>query len=274
MNLLARLRRSEWLIIAYFSYVAAAAAFFFPPWKELALAGIIGALVIALAQTKSITRDFAPLVFTLAAYREMNWFTPAARDHHLENIWILWDRRLLDGAHLRAIVESLGPLVPTYFELCYFLVYTAGFAAIGLLFYFRRRDRVDDFLMVYLAGTLGAYALFPYFPSEPPRTLFPGADLPHIVTLVRRLNLAIVGNYGIHSSVFPSAHVSSTLSAAWGLHVTLPDRPWLGRAVAFYAISVAIATIYGRYHYAVDAAAGIGIAVCAAVVSRTLSTPR
>lgn len=273
-NPLTRLRRSEWLVIAYFFYVAIVAPFFFAPWKTLAFAMTVAAIVIALAQTKSHTRDFAPLAFTLAAYREMNWFTPAVRDHHLEKMWIVWDRRLLDGAHLRALVESLGALLPSYFELCYLLVYSVGFVAIGLLYHYRRRDRIDDFLIVYLAGTLGAYVLFPYFPSEPPRTIFPGADLPHVLTLVRRLNLWILGDYGIHSSVFPSAHVSSSFSAAWGLHITLPDRPRLARALAVYALSVAIATIYGRYHYAVDAAAGFGIALCAAIVSRALLNRR
>ncbi len=38
-----------------------------------------------------------------------------------------------------------------------------------------------------------------------------------------------------------------------------------------YAISVAIATVYGRYHYAVDAVAGFGVslvALAAAMLAR------
>ena len=87
--------------------------------------------------------------------------------------------------------------------------------------------------------------------------VFAGLDLPGIVTPMRHFNLWIVGHYGIHSSVFPSAHVSSTLGAAWGLLLTLPKRRWIGWIMVFYGLSVAIATVYGRYHYAVDAAAGI-----------------
>ena len=87
-----------------------------------------------------------------------------------------------------------------------------------------RRNRVSIFWFAYLAGTLAAYALFPYFPSDPPRTVFAGADLPHIVTIFRRFNLAILGKYGIHSSVFPSAHVSAAFACAWGLLIAMPDR--------------------------------------------------
>ena len=62
-----------------------------------------------------------------------------------------------------------------------------------------------------------------------------------------------MGDYGIHSSVFPSAHVSSAFSAAWALFAYLPERKRYGWAMLIYAISVAVATVYGRYHYAADA---------------------
>lgn len=258
-------------MILYFTYVAVTAAWFFSPvteiWKPWALAAAIAAIIHLLSRNHSpntsIVRDFAPAAFTLSAYREMNWFTPATRDHHLERVWIVWDRWLLNDHHLRAAIESLGALLPSYFETCYALVYAVAPASIAFLFANHRRDRMNTFWIAYLTGTLGAYALFPFFPSEPPRIVFPTADFPNIVTDVRRFNLWIVGGYGIHSSVFPSAHVSSALSSAWGLGAAIPDRPWIGRLMAFYAVSVAIATIYGRYHYAVDAIAGIAISFVA-----------
>lgn len=263
-----RLRSSEWLVVAYFVYVAVAAAWFFPPMKAWTLAAAVTAAVVILSRRKPIARDLAPLFYTLAAYREMDSFTRASQNHHLEQIWIVWDRRLLDNFHLRAAIESAGALLPSYFELCYALVYAVAPVGIALLFVYHRRDRVNAFWLAYLAGTLGAYALFPYFPSEPPRTAFPADDLPHVITALRQFNLWIVGGYGIHSSVFPSAHVSSALSASWGLRAAIRERPWIANLMAFYGISVAIATVYGRYHYAVDALAGIAISFVAIVGMR------
>jgi membrane-associated phospholipid phosphatase len=43
----------------------------------------------------------------------------------------------------------------------------------------------------------------------------------------------------------------------------MPDRKRYGSIVAFYAFSVAIATIYGRYHFATDAVAGFAISFLA-----------
>jgi membrane-associated phospholipid phosphatase len=257
-----RLRSSEWLLLAYFVYVAAIAGWFFNPWKAWALAALVAALVWFAARWEHIVRDLLPAALTLLAYREMNWFSPAVYDHRLERTWVAWDRQLLDGG-LRAAIESTGAFLPFLLELSYLLVYTVGPVSIAIVILQQHRSRINRFWLAYLIGALGAYALFPYFPSEPPRTAFPGADLPTMMTAVRRLNLWIVGGYGIHASVFPSAHVSCALSAAWGLLAAIPNRRWIGWTVAAYALIVAVATVYGRYHYAADAVAGIAVSLFA-----------
>jgi len=254
-----RFRSSEWLLIAYFAYVAIVASSFISPWKPLALLVAVLGVLWAASTRHSWFRDVLPLILTLVAFREMDWFTPAIRHRQFEPVWIRWDRRLLHEFGLRAAIERAGPALPFFFELCYLLVYSTGFVALGILAANGKRDRINRLWLAYLAGTLGAYALFPFFPSEPPRLVFPDADLP-MVSLLRRLNLAILGNFTIHSSVFPSAHVSSAISAGWGLLATLPpQRRWMGWALVAYGLCVGIAAIYGRYHYAVDALAGIAI---------------
>jgi membrane-associated phospholipid phosphatase len=90
--------------------------------------------------------------------------------------------------------------------------------------------------------------------------------MPHILTPVRELNLWLLGDYGIHSSVFPSAHVSSAFSAAWALFAFVPERKQVGWLMLVYAVSVAIATVYGRYHYGADALAGIAISLTPAAM--------
>jgi membrane-associated phospholipid phosphatase len=258
------LRSSEWLLIGYFAYVAVIAG---PKLPALVAAGVI--LLLAYGESHgnrelfSIARDWLPLALTLMAYREMDWFTPAAPDHHLEFRWIQWDRTLLHDWGFQRIIESLGAPLPSYFELCYLLVYAVGPCTVAVLYLEHRREQVNRVLFLYLLGTLSSYALFPFFLSQPPRTLFAGQDLPNVMTALRRFNLWIVNGYGIHSSVFPSAHVSSAFSAGWALLLYLPQRKRYGRAMLIYAASVAIAAVYGRYHYAVDVVAGFGVSLVA-----------
>lgn len=274
-----RLRSSESVLVVYFGYVAIVSLFFplttrlkFPAFLVAGAVAIVVTGVARLerkrfAQVFSMVRDWLPLPLTLLAYREMNWFTRSHAGHPLERAWIGWDRWFLHERGVQAALESGGWLAPGYLELCYLLVYAVGPFAVAILYIFHRRDLVDRILLIYLFGTLLAYGLFPYFPSDPPRVVFAGQDLPHVSTVLRRMNLAIVGGVGIHSSVFPSAHVSSAFSAGWGLIVFFRDKPWVGWFMIFYAASVAVATVYGRYHYLVDALAGIAVSITALVLA-------
>lgn len=278
-------RISEGIFAAYFFYVALLACVRKP---EVALGALLVAggfaLLVLVARRLSqisphfeIARDWLPVIYTLVAYREMNWFSPATRDYHFEKSWIVWDHRLLSDSGWRSAIESTGWLLPGYLEFCYALVYATCAISVAMFYLADKRDRVDDFLAVYAVGTLLSYALFPFFPSDPPRVVFPDADVPQVMTPLREFNLFVVGSYGIHSSVFPSAHVSSVFACAWGLMFLLHERPWLGRAMMLYASSVSVATVYGRYHYAADAVAGavIGLASLAlAIGMRARRRPR
>ncbi|HYL39398.1 MAG TPA: phosphatase PAP2 family protein [Bryobacteraceae bacterium] len=285
MKALGALRSSEWLLILYFGYVALISpAFSLDPhlaWRPFAVAALVAALVAAFAYGEShehqnafgSARDWLAVALILFAYREMDWFSALNRDYHLELRWVEWDRWLLYRAGLQRAIESLGAMLPGYLELCYLLVYAVGPFTVAVLYFERRRDLMNRLLFIYLLGTLGAYALFPFFPSDPPRAVFGGSDMPNIVTPLRQINLRLVNGYGIHSSVFPSAHVSSAFSAAWALLLLLPARRRIGWGMLVYAVSVSIATIYGRYHYAADVAAGFGVSLVAGLVG-LLAKPR
>jgi membrane-associated phospholipid phosphatase len=216
-------------------------------------------------------RDWLPLIVTLGAFREMELFLPVRFDHRFEAGWIQWDHLLLGEWHGRSIIESLGRIIPFWLELCYLLVYGIGFFCVALFYIQHRREDIDRFLTIYLLGTLLAYALFPYFPSEPPRIVFPHLDAPLITTWARTLNLWILKIGTIHVGVFPSAHVSSAFSAAWGMFLVRPDRKIFGGALVLYAVSVSVATVYGRYHYAVDVVAGFVVSLIPGLLCSILS---
>ena len=137
---------------------------------------------------------------------------------------------------------------------------------IGRLSAVAGRKAINRFWNIFLLGTLGSYALFPYFPTEPPRYAFPDISPPTVVTWIRQWNLSLLNNTTIHSGVFPSAHVSAAFSAAFAMIFLMPKRQWDGWVLLFYAVSIAAATVYGRYHYAVDALAGFGISLLAAAL--------
>jgi membrane-associated phospholipid phosphatase len=270
------LRASERLAVSYFLYCCGCSVVM--PVRAGVMAAtfavnllvIAGFLILAWAEGLrrrsylQVMRDWYPLPLMLLAYREMGWFAPETHSYRFEHGWVVWDRMILNGAGLRGMIESMGAVLPAVLEISYSLVYAIAPFCMGWLYYRRRQGQVSEFHLQFLASIFLAYALNPFFPSEPPRTVFPGEDLPGVITVFRELNLALVGNYGIHLSVFPSAHCSGAFGAALAMRRLAPDAPWLWRLLLLLAVSIATATVYGRYHYAVDAVAGFGIAAAAA----------
>lgn len=268
-------RRSEIVILGYFAYTTAVACWLpLTDSVRIRTAGVNFSLfaiylLLALGEAKyrrrwiGVVRDWLPLALVLLAYREMGWFAPARHTNELERAWIVWDRLLLHDWGLRAMIETAGPLLPAALEICYALVYVISPLALAVLYAFGEARRADRFLLLYLLGAFGSYALFPYFPSEPPRTVFPNQDMPRIDTIFRQFNWWILGHGGIHTSVFPSGHVSAAFALAIGIFRVLPTRPWIATAFLLVAVGIFFATIYGRYHYAVDALAGLAISLAA-----------
>jgi membrane-associated phospholipid phosphatase len=280
-----RLRTSEWVLVAFFCYIALLIPFF-PDRPHLGFQPVLVLLAVlalfcTLARTEAtaarpaieITRDWLPLGVLLAAFREMELFLPPHFDYRYEKVWLRWDHLLLFDWHLRQGIESFGKIIPLYLEVCYLLVYGLGAYCIAVL-YLCRRPAVNKFYLIYLVGTLAAYALFPYFPSKPPRFVAPNLDPPTITSSARSLNLFLLKKATIHVGVFPSAHVSSAFSCAWAMFAILPERKRFGWVLLIYAICVSIATIYGRYHYVADVVAGIAVSLIAAALAVVLSRRR
>jgi membrane-associated phospholipid phosphatase len=273
------LRASELLLIAYFIYTSLLAAVL--PISAgirrttLLLNVAIIAVYILLAyadtirrrQLLGVMRDWFPVTLMLLCYRQMGWFAQAHSSFDLENSWVVWDRMILNAWGGRAAIEASGAIIPSLLEISYSLVYAIAPFSMAMLYVYRKRERVNLFLFTFLIGILLSYSLFPYFPSEPPRTVFPGEDFPTVNTIFRRFNWYLLGGYGIHTSVFPSAHVSGAFAASFGMKLALPEQKWIGRLLLVLATLIAIATVYGRYHYAVDAVAGLVVSFTAWAVA-------
>lgn len=274
-----RLRSSERTASLYFAYVSVLAA-------VLPLAGevrlrvwcvnlLLGALFIFLSTGRGpeSLRDWLPAPLILLAYKEMGWLAQPHTDIRLETAWVQWDRLVLDHWGVKAALEAFGPLVPGFLELCYLLVYLMVPAAIALGTIYAR-DRIESLSFPLLATCLLTYGLFPYFPSEPPRTVFADDLVPQFQTIFRQINWYICGGYGIHTSVFPSGHVSSAIASTVGVYRLMPQRRWAWGSLAIVSAGIFVATIYGRYHYLVDSVAGAFVALVVLYILRPPSASK
>jgi membrane-associated phospholipid phosphatase len=218
-----------------------------------------------------ILREWLTLALILLAYWTIQLF---AGDHTTRymHLWSSWDSTLLMDFGLQPAIESLGPVLPNLLETCYLLLYAIPPFALGMLYLNGLRQHADRFLTMLLLGTLTAYALLPLFPVESPRLAFPGLNQPHFSGWARAFNVYVLDHLDISTSVFPSGHVAVAFSSAFGLLLAAPAKRWLWLSVFVLATLIFIATIYGRYHYAVDGLLSILLTSLAFIVLRRLDT--
>jgi membrane-associated phospholipid phosphatase len=81
------------------------------------------------------------------------------------------------------------------------------------------------------------------------------------------MNFWILERYSVQACIFPSGHVAAATAVALAVWAYLPR---LGMLFLLAAASVAVATVYGRYHYAADALAGALVGIVAYRVSYRL----
>ncbi len=269
-------RPSEWVLLAYFSYTGILALQYNLPAGQKVLGLAVPLVLFALGyldssfyrrRWTSMVRDWLPAPLVLAAYWQVNWFRVDYHLEELERLWLTWDRYLLNELGLRAAVESLGPVIPSMIEISYLLMYVVPPFSIAAFYILRKRDRIEQYMFPFLLGTLSAYAMISHFPSGSPRVEHAGLDLPNIFTVWRQFNIWILNHGDIQTSVFPSGHVTAAFSAAFGMMLALPERPWFGRILLINSFLILVATVYGRYHYAADGIAGLAISLTALCIT-------
>ena len=260
----------ERVVLAFFTILALLAlARPLPPHYKVLLLALPPAIYLAcLLETYSphawsrIARQWASLSLILLAYWSLQMLS-GPRLSQWEARWIAWDRYLLDGLGFRAALESYGRAIPTALESFYLLLYTLPPASLALLYLTGRRHRSRQFLFVLFLGTFAAYLLIPAIPVASPRAAFPGVDLPSFHTLPRSVNVWLLDHLDITTGVFPSGHVAVAFSCAFGLLTAAPRRRLIWCSAFLVAFLVYTATVYGRYHYAVDGLASMLIAAVA-----------
>jgi membrane-associated phospholipid phosphatase len=297
------LRVAEKALLAFFAALLIASFTLSLPATTLgalvALNVIVGGLIVALSKddlvernrVASTLRDWLPALLILLAYRESGLFIKADPAHRLDHLFISWDQTVLHSRWVEGLLYACAPWLQHYLELCYLLCYPLvplGFAALYLTRPasaaqcaprgrglgadvghqpLHRAAMFDKFWTAVLLATLFCYAIYPAFPLAPPRVLFNDVPGPPVPPLLRHMNLWVLDHLSVQACVFPSAHAAAVTATALAVRAC---RPRLGILFCIAALSVAAATVYGRYHYAADAVAGACVGVVAFAVSRRI----
>lgn len=239
----------------------------------------------------AVVRNWLPCILILVAYREAGLLFLPDPSHRLDHFFIRWDDVLLRNSWVAGALALGSPWVQRYLEFSYFLCYPVVPLGVATLYLARRGNRagasvaavsdrrprpalaerrfspaLEHYWTAVLIAALTCYVLFPLFPLTPPRELFHDLPGPYGASELRGLNHWLLNRYAVGASLFPSGHVASATAAALVVRRHAPRAGWFFLIVA---ASIALATVYGRYHYAADALAGALVGAAAAyLVSR------
>lgn len=279
------LRASEKVAIAFFTFAALVSLVFPISLRERAT--VVGlnlfacALVFLLSKFAeaqrsaflATVRNWLPCLLIVLAYRESGIFTRPDPTHRLNYLFVGWDDVVLGNPWVLGALSFGSPWLQRYLEVAYFFCYPVVPLGLGSLYLARRRallaglvadQAISQFWTAVLLAVFSCYALSPLFPLTPPRVLFHDLPGPQVASVIRKLNFWLLGQYGTQVCTFPSGHVAAVTATAFAIRAYLPRA---GALFILASVSIAAATVYGRYHYAADAAAGAVVGLAAFLIS-------
>lgn len=201
-------------------------------------------------------RETYPLLLLLLLYGEVDllvglWHAPPGFDA-LVRAWDLW----LFGGHPHLYLDQVTAGW-AWRELFHFLYLAYYLLLIGsFLGVWQKTPRVFPRFAFVVTGVFASFvAIFIAFPvagplASPDASLPRGGFFPEIVAHL----YAPLSADGIHAGAFPSSHVGMSVAIVLLL---APRRWWSRSALGLLVLGIALSTVYGRFHYGVDAIVGL-----------------
>jgi membrane-associated phospholipid phosphatase len=239
------------------------------PAAALPLLGLAGVAVLAAVlaprarragPSGSLLAEFYPLILTVGLYTHVGLVNAAGGASH-DALVQAWERALFGGQPSLDWIRGFpSPAWSTLMHagyLSYYLILSGSPLGLWLA---GRRDAARSTLFVMMATFYACYAVFLAFPVAGPRYLFPPAENAATAVPIAVFTRRFLEGTSAWGTAFPSSHVAVALVAAvcaWrGL------RPF-GAVLVPAAFLLSLATVYGQFHYAVDALAGAAVAAVA-----------
>jgi membrane-associated phospholipid phosphatase len=224
-----------------------------------------GLVVIALAAPHLRARggalrllgDFYALILAVFMYTAVGVLNRAAGVSH-DLLVQRWEAALFGGQpSLEWIRAQAWPWLSWVLHLAYLSYYVQLAAApLGLLLSGRTQSAREAVTLI-MAAFYVCYAVFAFFPVAGPRYVFPLAQNAATAVWPARVTQQLLNSASAWGTAMPSSHVAAALVAA--LAACRGWRP-LGMVLLPAAVLLAVGTVYGQFHYAVDAIAGVLVA--------------
>lgn len=268
------------VIVAYLVVTGALIAVFhrnLPSWPvhlalRVVLLAAVGALVLmpkrGAGGFRRFVHEWYALPFFLLVYREVGTLVHLVRPDYIDPQLIALEARLFGGVQPSVWLAANGPQWVGEVMLFVYASYWWYGPLVGAYVYRRSRDAFREFVFVVTVTMLTHYVLFILLPAAGPRfaladqgaTMLTGSPFAHTVN-------AIVRTEGLRGGAFPSSHVAVMFAVTWCAWFHARPFRWLGTVLSLLLL---VAVVWGRFHYALDAAAGAVLGVLLSSVAQAI----
>ena len=245
------------LLIAYRSSV--------PGAGELLALHVAGAALIVLAVKWPISSSWFfhhwyPLLYVAFCYREMSILIPAIRRTYADQALAKLDYAFWHANPTVWLERIQLPPLTEFLQIVYSL-FIPAVLFVALRFWLKRDYPAFQYYAFLIAtGFLVSYLGYLLVPARGPRIVL--KDLQHVplrgLWLFGLLQSTLDRLEHVTYDCFPSGHTELAILACWGSRQISQS---LGRLYLVYTLCMVFATVYLRYHYTVDVAAGAFLAL-------------
>ena len=218
-------------------------------------------------------RHWYPLPYIFIMYRVTRLAIPALwpsiGDLRMDARLAGWDYTIW-GANPTVWLEGIQtPLLTEALQICYSLFLPAVLALAVVLWFQKRMQEFRSYAFVLALGFLVSYAGYLIVPARGPRFYLDGLQTQPLtgVWLYGTLRVLLDRIEAAHYDCFPSGHLELTIVAWWWSRRVAPG---LADVYGVYGLCMLLATVYLRYHYTVDLAAGAAVAAAVLFVAPRL----
>lgn len=258
------LRQPGWPLLALLHLVGIPLALGLPPFARP-----VAALRERWPRLQGFLADWYPLLLIPLLYGELEPLNRAIYGgRYFDELIMHWELLLFGGQPSQALAPTFNalPLSETL-HAAYLSYYFIIFGPPLILYLMGRREAFRQIVFGVMLAFFLHYIFFIYFPVQGPRYIFPAPDGVVASGFFYQLAHRILEAGSSQGAAFPSSHVGIAFAQA-----TLAVRflPRLAPALFILATLLALGAIYGGFHYATDAVAGLALGLLAVAIAGPL----
>jgi len=210
-------------------------------------------------------RLFYPVALTPILYLELAPLNQLHFTGYFDATVMHWEQLVFGTQLAMAFSESYGRLwFSEMLHLGYFSYYFIVPGAAATAYLLKGPRALERASFTIALAFFVCYLCFSVFPVAGPRYDFPtiagDGSNGHVYALVH----TILESGSSKGTAFPSSHVAATMSAWFATGRESKRVFWI---MAPFAVSLTLGTVYGRFHYGIDATIGLVVAISAYLIT-------